>query len=354
MGLAKLACLAVCCAHLSPAAAAVRGAPPRVSRRASRPQLVCSAGEGGSEPRPPRRERDLPPQPRGAWLPFGALPGSDELYRALSTPQFDIAVAGLVLVSVGGYALGTLPDDALPHGAREWLARLETFNTACFAAEYSLRWYGRSLRPSYLAKPLMLIDLVALLPSALAAGPSPSLRGSFAFLRVLRILKLQRYVRDEESFAKLQLALGLTPAGSGRGTDLPLARVVSTILSLLLVTAGFLYEAEPQVPNYFVALYNALTTLTTIGTIQPETPQGALVVSASILAGIAVVPFQLSRLAEAFETSGAAARATRAAEDDEDEPVCLAEMGEQVCGMCSAVGHRADAGFCFACGARLA
>lgn len=317
--------------------------------RTWRTLIRCSETRNGSS----RESRKSPPQPRGAWLPFGVLPGADEIYSILSTPQFEIAVACVVLISLTGYAISTLPDALLGDG-RELLARVESITTACFAVEYCLRWWSRSLRPSYLVKPLMLIDLLSVLPSLLTSSTIPGLRGSFAFLRVLRILKLQRYVRDEESFTKLQLALGLVPAGSSRGTDLPLARVVSTILSLLFVTAGFLYEAEPQVPNYFASLYYGLTTLATIGTIEPQTPQGALVVSASIIAGIAIVPFQLSRLAEAFDASAAAARASRGAmqEFDEDEPVCLT-VGEQVCTSCSAVGHRADAEFCFACGAKL-
>lgn len=51
--------------------------------------------------------------------------------------------------------------------------------------------------------------------------------------------------------------------------------------------------------------YFGLTTLTTVGfgDITPITAQGRLVVAASILAGAAVFPIQLSKLAEAFMTS---------------------------------------------------
>ena len=59
-------------------------------------------------------------------------------------------------------------------------------------------------------------------------------------------------------------------------------------------------DVNPQFPDFFTALYFGLTTLTTVGfgDITPITTSGRLVVAASILAGGAVIPFQLSRLAE--------------------------------------------------------
>ena len=60
--------------------------------------------------------------------------------------------------------------------------------------------------------------------------------------------------------------------------------------------------ANPDLPDYFTALYFGLTTLTTVGfgDITPVTFEGRLVVSVSILAGIAIIPVQLSSLAEAL------------------------------------------------------
>lgn len=344
-------------------------------RSTPRAPLVCSLRQRRRNRRTAQKikavaQRPTPPQPPDAWLPFGELPGADAIFTAVSSPQFELGVAVVVLLSVGGYALDTLPSGSLPPRAGEMLSRFELATSIGFALEYMLRWASRSLRPSYLLKPLMIVDLVSFLPSLLAILQLADAQRAhaLAFLRVLRILKLQRYVRDETSFASLKLALGLDgdTADASVGvlsdrTALPLARVVLTLVSLLLVSAGFLYEAESaQIPDYFSALYFALTTLTTIGTIQPQTPAGTLVVSGSVLAGLAVVPFQLSALAEAFAT--APARASRDVDELEDEPFAGSESQPQfaaftdrvrTCKACRACAHRPDASYCYACGAML-
>ena len=60
-------------------------------------------------------------------------------------------------------------------------------------------------------------------------------------------------------------------------------------------------QVNPKIPDFYTALYFGLTTLTTVGfgDIYPVTDQGRLVVSLSIIAGVAVVPVQLAALGEA-------------------------------------------------------
>ena len=65
-----------------------------------------------------------------------------------------------------------------------------------------------------------------------------------------------------------------------------------TSYDVLLHHPGLIYTAEhevnPEIPDYFTALYFGLTTLTTVGfgDIVPITPQGRTVVSGTILAGV--------------------------------------------------------------------
>lgn len=79
-----------------------------------------------------------------------------------------------------------------------------------------------------------------------------------------------------------------------------------SIYTLLSISTGLIYTAEegvnPQIPDYFTALYFGLTTLTTVGfgDIVPVTFQGRLVVSLSILAGVAIIPVQAASLVEAL------------------------------------------------------
>jgi voltage-gated potassium channel len=58
------------------------------------------------------------------------------------------------------------------------------------------------------------------------------------------------------------------------------------------------HDANPLFTDYFTALYFGLTTLTTVGfgDITPVTFQGRIVVMASILAGVIVVPAQAASL----------------------------------------------------------
>ena len=101
------------------------------------------------------------------------------------------------------------------------------------------------------------------------------------------------------------MALGLPPE-SVRPFQLQLARVLLSLFTLLSVSSGLIYTTEhgvnPDIPDYFSALYFGLTTLTTVGfgDIAPVTPQGKLVVCASILAGVAIIPAQAASLLDAI------------------------------------------------------
>ena len=178
-----------------------------------------------------------------------------------------------------------------------------------------------------------------------------------------------------------------------RPWQLQLARATSSILSLLFISSGCLYEAEPQISDYFAALYYALCTLTTVGGITPETAEGRVVVTVSILAGIAIIPFQLSQLAEAYFQREQEllpedlVEACQMLEEEEARSKPPGENGGELggqrlsgtvagssvapggrktttqggaevvaaaaCGACGAVGHRRDAVFCYRCAGRL-
>ena len=85
--------------------------------------------------------------------------------------------------------------------------------------------------------------------------------------------------------------------------------------------SGLIYAAESgsntQISDFFDALYFGLTTLTTVGfgDITPVTPVGRLIVSASTVVGIALVPLQLTGLAETL------LKETRAREAQQKKPM---------------------------------
>ena len=72
----------------------------------------------------------------------------------------------------------------------------------------------------------------------------------FVFLRFVRLIRLQRFLRDKDSFESFQLELGIEP-NKIKPWQLQLARATSSILSLLFISSGCLFEAEPQISDYF-------------------------------------------------------------------------------------------------------
>ena len=79
-----------------------------------------------------------------------------------------------------------------------------------------LRWYSRSLRPTYILKPLVVVDIISFLPIFMESSIFPFVQDSapiaslVAALRLLRVFRLQRFMKDYESFLVL---------ASGRGGD---------------------------------------------------------------------------------------------------------------------------------------
>jgi voltage-gated potassium channel Kch len=208
----------------------------------------------------------------------------------------------------------------------------------------------------YFTQPSVLVDIVAvILPLLFATQPSSFWADStfvpnwltsssgLINLRLLRILRLQRVLQDMDTFTKFEVALGISDSNV-KAWQLQLARTVLSIFTLLSVSTGLIYTAEhdvnPNIPDYFTALYFGLTTLTTVGfgDIVPVSWEGRLVVSGSILAGVAVIPAQAAVLVEALlarqEERQAAIQSSQAATDtseaDEDEDDNLQQLDTAV------------------------
>jgi voltage-gated potassium channel len=235
------------------------------------------------------------------------FPYASELLELISSPQLEIFDAFLVLLSSFAVALSTLPSESFPPSSFILLEYLENALGIYFFSAFFVRWYCvGQFGVSYLLRPLAFIDVFAsVLPVILSNGDwilgvgyipavlsSPS---ALANLRLLRVLRLQGLLVDMKTFSKVQIAFGLEP-GDVKKYQLTLARVVITILCLVSVATGCIYAAEhevnPQIPDYFTALYFGLTTLTTVGfgDITPITTEGRFVVIASILVGVVVIP----------------------------------------------------------------
>eukprot|EP00571_Detonula_confervacea_P004173 CAMPEP_0172315506 /NCGR_PEP_ID=MMETSP1058-20130122/25409_1 /TAXON_ID=83371 /ORGANISM="Detonula confervacea, Strain CCMP 353" /LENGTH=481 /DNA_ID=CAMNT_0013029591 /DNA_START=6 /DNA_END=1448 /DNA_ORIENTATION=+ len=300
-----------------------------------------------------------------------------QMFAYLSQPIVEVRVIGLVFLSCFLEAINTLDD--LPSGMHQSINAIDTVCVYIFAVEFFLRWWSAGrFQLRYLAKPLAAIDAIVVILPLILSGFLPvwdfgvmtgvfpygvslpgwllssSLNSSLLNLRLLRILKFQRVLTDENTYMNFELALGMKKTDV-RPYQLQLARVLISISTLVSVSTGLIYTAEhevnPQIPDYFTALYFGLTTLTTVGfgDITPVTAQGRLVVGGSILAGVAIIPAQAASLAEAyldFQKERYAGKGESISKAKENTII----IGREKCDKCGVGPHRNDAFFCWSCG----
>jgi hypothetical protein len=316
-----------------------------------------------------------------------------DIANKLSKPWVEVVLGGLVLMSSFLVAISTLPQ--LPPDSVKLANHLEDGIAWAFAMEFIARWYAcLSIQPvetnwvqysfqKYFTRPLVALDVVVvMLPLVLNGAPHDLVpfwlmnSSGLINLRLLRILRLQRVLVDMETFASFEIALGLQPTDV-RPYQLQLARVVLSVFTLLSVSTGLIYTAEhtanpTMFPDYFTALYFGLTTLTTVGfgDITPITWEGRLVVSGSILAGVAIIPAQAAALVEALlefqnekTSSGAVVAPTIFGNNDRERSNHNKgnnnssgdnnDIATRTCQNCGTDRHHwKEATFCWSCGSR--
>ncbi|KAL7546472.1 hypothetical protein ACHAWF_009807 [Thalassiosira exigua] len=303
-------------------------------------------------------------------------------FAYLSQPIVEVRIIGLVFLSCFLQAIDTL--EHLPPTVHSSIVAVDTFCVYVFAVEFFLRWWSAGrFQWRYLTKPLAAVDaIVVILPLFLSgllpiwdfgvvAGLFPpvhlpgwllssSASSALLNLRLLRTLKFQRVLTDERTFVNFEMALGMKKERDVRPYQLQLARVLISIFTLVSVSTGLIYTAEhevnPQIPDYFTALYFGLTTLTTVGfgDITPVTFQGRMVVGGTILAGAIVLPAQAASLAEAYLDYQKERGTGRREPFSKVNGGATAEgTGREKCQNCGAGPHRSEAAFCWSCGKAL-
>lgn len=203
---------------------------------------------------------------------------------------------------------------------------LELGITGVFSLEYLARVYSSEKDLSKIFEPLMIADLLAILPVFLIlAGPGTAV--SAGFLKVFRVFRVFRFFRltDSQEFFW----------GKVSETDLQIIKFVTIIFSVFFVSAGFFHEVEvgqnPGVDTFRDSLYYTVVTLTTVGfgDITPVTNAGRWITIFSIMAGIVLIPWQASRIVKAYNSQ---------------------DKIEVKCPECGLKYHDRDASHCKACG----
>ena len=201
------------------------------------------------------------------------------------------------------------------------LGRVEWAITLVFLIEYMVRLWARRLSLRYILSPMAIIDFLACLPLFWPGSHMQFVR----LLRMFRILRLFRLAQSRNFFF-------------GQITDdhLLVLRIMFTVFCLVFITGGMVYEAEhamnPAFANLFDGLYFALVSLTTVGfgDLAPVSWQGRLITMGMILAGVLIIPWQLTSLAR---------------------QIVRADKKKNVtCTRCGLQEHDPDASHCKACG----
>lgn len=211
----------------------------------------------------------------------------------------------LIVANVVAVALETVPPIYMRFHAL--FSAFEKFSVGAYTAEYTARVWSSVEDPriaargplrgriAFAARPLMIVDLLAFLPSYFTIF--------FAIdLRVLRIFRLFRLVKLARYSPALPALLGVLYAERSA----LFASMILTI-SVMCVSAELMHIAEGAVQPRALgtlpdAMYWAITTLTTVGygDITPITPLGRLIAGATMVTGLLLFALPIGIIANGF------------------------------------------------------
>lgn len=211
----------------------------------------------------------------------------------------------LIVVSVAGVALETVEPLRARHAA--WLMAVELVTITLFTLDYVLRvWTAPEREPgadaapwrarlAYVASPLGVIDVLAVLP-AYAALVLPIPGDWLRVLRLARLLKMARY------FPALSLFIAVL-----KNERRALLAALLVVLILLVLESGIMFvlerEAQPQafasVPH---AMWWSIVTIATVGygDVTPVTLPGRIFAGIVMILGIAMFAAPAGILASGF------------------------------------------------------
>jgi voltage-gated potassium channel len=213
------------------------------------------------------------------------------------------------------------------------LQALEWGFTALFTVEYVARLICVERPQRYARSFFGIVDLVAVLPTYLAAF-APELH-ALIDVRLLRMLRIFRILKLASYFSEYQM-LGAALRDSARKIAVFLSAV--TMIVVTLGTVMYVVEGpENGFANIPVSIYWAISTMTTVGfgDIVPHTSLGRFIASLMMLMGWGVL---------AVPTGIVTAEMTSQR---------LRSVTTHACASCGARDHSADARFCKSCGAQL-
>lgn len=226
--------------------------------------------------------------------PMGRM--KEEIANVLNEPAVEIIIASVILLNSLLVALSTMESlsDFMP-----MILFAEIVVSTIFVVDFAARWFSSNRETGkFILDPQFGLDvLVVILPLVVTITPD-SIRDDVIFLpsalskpselfnlRLLRVLRLQRFLRDLDTFERFMERVSGMQGTKVQEWQLKLARVVSSLFTLLSVISGLIYTAEnavnPDISNYFDALYFSLTTCKCKKNSSPFKNLGSLSLSSS-------------------------------------------------------------------------
>ena len=224
-----------------------------------------------------------------------------------TSKAFDIFIITLIFLNILALILSTVPDINLEFSA--FFDFFESISVAIFTLEYFARIYSSIENPNYskivsgriryMFRPMLLIDLISILPFYLSFL-GVDLR-SLRILRVIRILRLLKLIRYVKALDRIVNAV------KDRSIEIVIA--LALISFLVLISATLMYYAEKEAqPDVFTsipaAMWWAVATLTTVGygDTYPVTSIGKILGSLIAVFGISAIAIPTAILSDAFNS----------------------------------------------------
>ncbi len=248
---------------------------------------------------------------------------------------FDIVLLWAIVLSVISVMLESVQEIKKEYDAV--FNVLEWFFTVLFTIEYALRlWISQHPR-KYAFSFFGIIDLLALLPTYLtlimAGGSYLVVIRSIRLLRIFRILKLGRYLREASVLIDALTA--------SRHKILVFLGAVATLVMIMGTLMYLIEGGDSGFTSIPRSIYWAIVTVTTVGygDIAPQTAMGQGFAAMLMLMGYAII---------AVPTGIVTSEITNA---ERERRVALSE--KRVCNLCGNKENDKDAAFCKKCGTKL-
>lgn len=225
--------------------------------------------------------------------------------RDLFGRSIDLLLEILILLNIFAIALESVPAYLLRYKAEFFY--FEAFSVAIFTVEYLTRIWScveldevdqnRPLvsRLRYMCRPLLVIDLIAIIPFYLMFFVNTDLR----FLRVIRLLRIFKLTRYWGAMNTLLVVLREEASALGAAAFIMFILLVLASSGIYLIEQDVQPEAFGSIPS---AMWWSIVTLTTVGygDVTPVTTVGKLFGATISLVGVGMVALPTGILASGF------------------------------------------------------